>query len=251
MENISEQTLIEQATSPSRLLELSRMFQLIYETRLQELLLEQQQIQQQEISTVAVTPPPSPSSSTAEDRTHYQGPVDLSYGGVNYSMASPSSATSFEPKPVKQQRQTSAKLSAARKIRFDPYQMSRRPRHLSAVSVKDSVEVDLMYHESMARQVQPTTDYTPEEKDRRDKIAYAARVSRAKERALHSLLKTEHDEAAEQNQSQKMFVAQKRVYATELCYLLGLPRKDLAAEWENASSCFKEGLDMLQHEMET
>uniref|UniRef100_A0A182R0F9 BZIP domain-containing protein n=1 Tax=Anopheles farauti TaxID=69004 RepID=A0A182R0F9_9DIPT len=204
------------------LLHLNRLFQQLYQSRLETLMLEahQQQEQQSSIGPV-MTPPSTPNSSIEEDcARNLQIRQDL------LESLEPSSSVERVPE-IDHSR---VRRVSPKKIRFNPYDLQRRSKHLSAVSVDTPVEVELTYNKNMVR-TRSSQCSTPEEKKRRLQNTYAARLSRAKTRTLQMMLEKEHNEEAAHNQSLKRSVAAKRTYVIMLQQLLGLPTQKLASEW--------------------
>uniref|UniRef100_A0A182J3P1 Uncharacterized protein n=1 Tax=Anopheles atroparvus TaxID=41427 RepID=A0A182J3P1_ANOAO len=236
------------------------MIQKFYQNQLQ-LLQHLQQYQQTFAGNVA--PPSPPGSSIADDQQrlatevpaeqpqassdekvedHHQEPVVLQenfiqmspekewvalnrLGEASLEHASPSAAG-----PVK-----AAQGPTATKLRFHPYEFRKRQHgaNIDALNLTGPVEVDLKYHKNMARSFGSSKeDSTPEQQKRRIRNTEAARISRAKARAISGLLEKESTEAAETNLQRKVLVAQKRVYIAGLLKLLGMPAKDLMVEWE-------------------
>ncbi|KFB52136.1 hypothetical protein ZHAS_00020461 [Anopheles sinensis] len=117
------------------------------------------------------------------------------------------------------------------KVRIQPNKLRIMGVSLPPLNHSGPLEMDHTYHGNMARSFS-SEERTPGQRKRllRDKLS--KRVSRAKARAVRGLLEKECAEAVEKNTNYKKLVAQKRVYIGALLKLLGLPAKDLSAEWE-------------------
>lgn len=217
-----------EATNPQlQLLQINLLMQTICQERLRLI----QQLQQHHPSFPEdIAPPSPPGSSVAEDQTvteaSIEHPEDLT---VEETYPQETTEESIVADPVEDEP-TAAKPS---KVRIQPTELRKRIMGVSlpALNFSGPLEVDLTYHENMARSFS-TEERTPEQRMRRLRNTQAARVSRAKTRAVRDLLEKECTEATEKNTNYKTLVAQKRVYIGALLKLLGLPAKDLSVEWE-------------------
>uniref|UniRef100_A0A182QTB8 BZIP domain-containing protein n=1 Tax=Anopheles farauti TaxID=69004 RepID=A0A182QTB8_9DIPT len=203
------------------LLHLNRMFQQLYQSRLEALMLEAHQQQQKSSIGPVMTPPSTPNSSIEEDcARNLQIRQDL------LESLEPSSSVERVPE-IDHSR---VRRVSPKKIRFNPYDLQRRSKHLSAVSVDTPVEVELTYNKNMVR-TRSSQCSTPEEKKRRLQNTYAARLSRAKTRTLQMMLEKEHNEEAAHNQSLKRSVAAQKTYVGMLQQLLGMQKQNHESEW--------------------
>uniref|UniRef100_A0A182FE65 Uncharacterized protein n=1 Tax=Anopheles albimanus TaxID=7167 RepID=A0A182FE65_ANOAL len=131
--------------------------------------------------------------------------------------------------------------NTTKQIRFAPYSFNRRPTELSAVSIRDELEVTVRYNENMVRRFEsPSRDCSPGEMIKRQRNTLSARISRAKLRVLQDLLREEFREEAAKNQQLKKDMAVKRIYVQQLLRVMGRPVMDLADEWDKFSDAEKE-----------